>query len=379
MRYTDVWMVSALLMLVLVQIIIVPILGNIDLGGKLYALSFYSIIGIMLLCINKQRIKVPKIYPFFLLLWFLFFISIPFVDNSYSSLINVAIYTCYMCFALLFFNLLTIKKVYFIWFVDCILLISVVFSVLGLYEYVHFYHFGPSSKMLIPYVLPPDRSFRVTGPFGQPNLFAVLLNLSFLCFVYRYVHHFGNLIPSFLRKIRLLPVFLVGFIFMATGSRAGTLSFMLTFLVIFWLIERKKNLIESGPQKKEFWFIMVTLLISFVIAKIFEMNPSGVERYLNVDTISSDARFVFWVTSFLMFLENPLFGVGLGNWSFYQNGLGPKAHDWLGFVSYEAMGKTSWAHNEMLQLLAEGGLLTFVIVVFLLSMFVVNFIKNNIY
>ena len=75
------------------------------------------------------------------------------------------------------------------------------------------------------------------------------------------------------------------------------------------------------------------------------------------------------MSTLLIFLDYPWFGVGLGNYKFYLPKYLNEAHDLLGFVPYEAMNYTNWAHNELLQLLCEGGIFVFLILLFLLGCF----------
>ncbi|MCK5666630.1 MAG: hypothetical protein KAI17_24240, partial [Thiotrichaceae bacterium] len=72
-------------------------------------------------------------------------------------------------------------------------------------------------------------------------------------------------------------------------------------------------------------------------------------------------------TAALIFIDHPFLGVGIENFKFYLPKYANAAHDLLGFVEYETMGITSWAHNEFLQLTCEGGI--FVLVALLLAMF----------
>jgi hypothetical protein len=73
--------------------------------------------------------------------------------------------------------------------------------------------------------------------------------------------------------------------------------------------------------------------------------------------MSSDTRFVLWAAAALMFLDHPWLGIGLGNYKFFLPDYVNSAHELLGFVEFEAMGYTAWAHNEFLQLSSEGGII----------------------
>jgi hypothetical protein len=52
------------------------------------------------------------------------------------------------------------------------------------------------------------------------------------------------------------------------------------------------------------------------------------------------------------------------------------SHSKLAFVPYEAMMTTDWAHNDLLQILCEGGVIAFGLAVFLLALLFVKIWKN---
>ena len=71
-----------------------------------------------------------------------------------------------------------------------------------------------------------------------------------------------------------------------------------------------------------------------------------------------------------MFFDHPLWGIGLDNFQFYLPAYMPQAYSSLGVVLYEAMANTKWSHNEILQLLSEGGIIAlFLVVVFFYKSF----------
>ncbi len=365
-----------LLLIFIMQFINIPAFGDIDKAGKLFTLFAFTIIMSSWFICKRDKIKTPIIFFYFAVIWIVIYLSNYFSIYKGWSYIQLGVLTIFLIYFLITYNIAILNKKFFEYFVNIILIVGVVYSVLGVYEYYHFYKFGISSKMLIPYILPPDRSWRVVGTYGQPNLLAVFYNLCILAFFYKYIHSKKLFTKIFFVKLRFVPVFIIGFVFMQTGSRAGLLSFLLTFCLFFLSMTRGRYLYGDSKGKRESILIFSVFVLSMIISNFLQLDIVGGSRYLELDTVATDARYVFWATSIFMFLDHSILGVGLGNWQFFQNGYGLESHDWLGFVPYEAMGTTNWAHNELLQILAELGIVPFLILVGLVLVFTIFFVKE---
>lgn len=246
-------------------------------------------------------------------------------------------------------------------------------SSLGLYEYFSFISVGISKSMLIPYILPADKGFRIAGIYGQPNLFALLLVLGVFVFIYHHLHN-QVFVKARFSILKFLPLLTVSTTFFLTGSRAGLLALTLTYFLLTWLIVRKRYLFDNTRALREFLALSFVLLLAFCTAFLLNsLFSSESARGISAIGVSADARFIFWTSAFLIFLDHPWFGVGLGNYQYYLPQYVNKAHELLGFVPYEAMGHTKWAHNEIMQLLCEGGIFVFLIIVFLLLIYFYHF------
>lgn len=245
----------------------------------------------------------------------------------------------------------------------------VIVSVLGLYEYFSSLFLGVSSEMLIPYLLPPNSTIRIVGIYGQPNFLALLLLSGLLVFLYQHLHS-KSFATQRLSRLKYLPFFTVALVFFLTGSRAGLLAFSFTYLSLCWLIVRKRYLVNSFSGRRQFIYLLCVLLLAYGMS--YALNcvvGSAAIRELGETGVSTEARFLFWTSAVLIFLDHPWFGVGFDNFKYYLPKYVNHAYDTLGFVQYESMGYTKWVHNELLQLLCEGGIFVFMIVMFLLSYF----------
>lgn len=245
-----------------------------------------------------------------------------------------------------------------------------VVSCLGLYAYSSFAVLGGGHGDLISYLLPINKSLRISGVYGQPNLFALVLLTGILVFVYSHLHN-GALFDDRYSRLTYLPLLTVAVTFFLTGSRAGLLAFLSLFVILIWLMLRKRYLENDNQKKKSFVKILCVLIFAFMIsyALNYWLSASGV-RALTEPGKSFEARLVFWLSAILIFLDYPWFGVGLGNYKYYLSQYINEAYELLGFVQYDAMGYTKWAHNELLQLLCECGMFVFLIVIGMLFLYV---------
>ena len=235
----------------------------------------------------------------------------------------------------------------------CIL--GFVAGLLCIYQYSHWIAFGPTNRMLIPYLLPPVGGRRVNGPYGQPNLTALLLLVSLVAFLWRYVRQPEETCGAKRNLLDDLGLLVVASAFFLTGSRSGLLAFLVVLALLLFAVKRKKIYIPVSSLVR----IAVVLGCSYGLSQI-SFTPALAEHQVFArGEFNIDVRFVFWTASLLMFLKAPLLGVGPDHFKILLPSVLQKSHDLLGFVEFEALGYTNWSHNEYLQILAETGLLGF--------------------
>lgn len=248
---------------------------------------------------------------------------------------------------------------------------GLVAALLGFYEYGHFLLLGPSRRMLIPYLMPPDNSLRVGGMYGQANLFALFLVLALISSFLVYLHHPGPLSRSF-RRLRLAPVWILATTFFLTGSRSGLLALAAVLLVLVWLVGKGRYLGDEPRMRREFFLLLGTLVLGYAtartlpgalefISQIVAPAPGGRAMVggpgqLRQTLGDSGNRILLWSSALLMFLRHPWLGIGPDNFKLLLAPYQVQAHDMLGFVTYDNFGFGYWAHNEILQLLAELGI-----------------------
>lgn len=354
----------------LLQFVTVPLLGDINKVGKLFVFALSVIVFAFFFFKSKSTLKVSPVLMVFGLIWLSFFLLARFSISPPWAYLHVAMLALGLVFALLVSHVSARSEHFFRLFVAALLIAGVLASALGLYEYFHFSFLGSSRRMLIPYLLPPDLGPRVVGLYGQPNLFAVFLTSTVLAFFYHYVHRDDFSTERHTSFLRFVPFLLVSLVFFQTGSRAGLLSIVLILGFLSWLVARGKYLDSEPQRKKEFISLLICFCVAFVASRLLAQYFIQDVSSLTDVGVSSDARFIYWTTAVLIFLDNPWTGIGLDNYRFLQNSYNLEAHDLLGFVEYERMSNTNWAHSEILQLLCEGGVLVFIPVFLLLLLLV---------
>jgi O-antigen ligase len=365
------------------QFLLVPFLGDMDRAGKLFLFVFPVLFMAIQFLAKDKEVKFSSAYVVFILLWVIFVISAGQAYCSYWAFIQSCIFASFVIYLGLLTDFSVKNPLLGEYLNTSLLFFGLLAAILGLYEYFHFVLIGPSRATLIPYLLPPDGSIRVAGVFGQPNLFALFLSVVLLAYCYFFVHSAFNTASRAFFHLRFLPFFVIALVFFLTGSRAGFLSLTLVWGFLLWLVASRRYLSDNVNGRKEIYHLSFCLVCALVVSQGF--NGFGDSRTaigtLSTVGMGTDARFVFWMEAFLVFLKNPWLGVGLDNYGFLQDAYGPSAHKLLGFVPYEAMLNTDWAHNELLQILCEGGLFAFCLVLFLLFVLLwkikSNFINRN--
>ena len=132
-----------------------------------------------------------------------------------------------------------------------------------------------------------------------------------------------------------------------TGSRGATLS--VTLIFIGYII--RTILLKSDIRQKlnTSILIIVPLLISIVTTEILFESMRYTYRMNQIVERGSNSRLKYYEDTFESFKENPIIGIGIGNWKLNSIEKG-KRHIEGYIVPYHA-------HNDFLQLLAETGIL----------------------
>lgn len=139
------------------------------------------------------------------------------------------------------------------------------------------------------------------------------------------------------------------FIFAALGTSSKSALIITLFLFFITFFKFNRNIFIYFFLI--FLFILVYPLLSQILPYSFIRFENLIENLIlfNLDSVTTN-RTLVWLESFFIFLENPLFGVGLGQ-IVASNSLS-SFHTYLGLET---------THNSFIHLLAEGGIFGFLL------------------
>jgi len=203
----------------------------------------------------------------------------------------------------------------------------------------------------------------ITFDFGREGTFLGLGPLTFIKYI-----SLGVLVRVlFIKKLSLIPIFLYGFAFFVANSRGPTLFLLLS--IFGWLIFHSKF-------SRSFFAIPALALILFLLSFNTRMNsfieeiqviPSVLDNIsiedseIYSESISGTiARAYSLKLSWDMIKEDPIFGIGPGQW--------PK------ITGLESM---KYPHNSVMEIWSEYGLLPVLIFIFVILSVIREFFKKN--
>ncbi len=259
----------------------------------------------------------------------------------------------FLVYALLFLALLHVpfKKKEMISILKILILSAVLQVILGLLKYLHgnkyfflFFHKLEASDPLVKYL---------TGTLGNPNHFAFYLGmvlpifLALLFLKLQFLEAGKSLrekIIAAVDKNKLLLLYaavpvLLGTGIILTGSRAGIITMILSFLIFAQLAVYLKR-VKSIRKNLAFIFIVITA------AALFIGIQTTVKKFLST-SFESSGRFLRWPATLAMSKDFLVFGAGFGTYRY----------SYLLYDPDEAGNWSTHAHNDYLEILSEGGII----------------------
>ena len=204
-------------------------------------------------------------------------------------------------------------------------------------------------------------NFETSGGFG-PNQVSTILGLGMFCFFVLFVLFSKTRMIQFTHLVLLIAASYRGIITFSRGGVFTAIAMIVIFIVVlFWFANAKaKNLIVV--------LSVSVLILSGLIWTYSVLQTGGLieNRYANKDAKGREkedklgGREEIATTELTMFLENPVWGVGVGKNKEYRE---------------EMTGIVAASHNEITRLLAEHGvfgILAFLILLFTPLLFYFN-------
>lgn len=347
----------------ILAILLIPLFGTID---KLYPQQLIgSIVATSHLIYNYRKgyfnlnLSIPIVCVFLLII--LAFVSISYAYNTSSAIIEFS--HLFVAFLILLNSYLTIKNekklLGFIFLLISFTLILEIGAVLN--RFIEFYQYTVIDKI--------GRIPLYNGLAGNINItaFSILMKSMFI------LYYLQN-VSKFWKKILLFIIMILAFFAIAlTGSRGALLSIWITIFV-FSLVNIYKYLKYKNYQSLK---LSLNYIIPFGISSLITeliFNTLRVSyRTGEIFTRGSESRLEYWWAAIRGFIDNPILGVGTGNWKIFS-------------ISYSKDYINSYvvpyhAHNDFLQLLAElgifAGILILISVFFTVKPLIADSLKKN--
>jgi tetratricopeptide (TPR) repeat protein/O-antigen ligase len=213
--------------------------------------------------------------------------------------------------------------------------------------------------------------------YGNRNILAVGLAMKFPFVVYLFL--------TYKNILKYLSLIILMFLFMSillVGARTAIFSsFILFILILFYVFIAKKRYLETLKN------IVLPLIVVLAFSLFASLNFSKIEKgklnsFSDLVAITSkknikqkkvaketiekapdkargllngSGRGLLWITAVDDFKSNPFLGVGIGNWKFMPKGETIKRHRGKSYLYIRKV------HNDFLQVLAEIGIVGFLI------------------
>ena len=221
-----------------------------------------------------------------------------------------------------------------------------------------------------------NRSQRYSGFTGNVNIaaFSIVLKLPF---VWHYIAKFKK---QYLKLTGLFIVYFFGvFSIIIIHQTRGALIALITLLILFLIFQFSQKKEFKSFFKNAFLFIIPVILVFSIngILENFNSSYTSVNSRMSSLQESSDvsvqSRMRYYKTAFESIKDNPVTGIGIGNWALEDIKRAPKAI--IGYVvGYHV-------HNDFLEIAAETGITGFILfyglVFWLLLWIVYQNIKNK--
>ncbi len=337
---------------------------------------FYILISSSVWIFRREGLK--KFFNLPIAIYFLFliysYILIYFSPSSFESkevfaqfLIGFIVFLI----AYLMFN----KSQYVIYIFVFYIVLASLLSIFGIFQYHYYFNYllskyeGMESgeNDFVGGIIYALRHKRIGSTLGAANIFAGFLCITFPFFIYALI----SAKKLIVRVIVSLLMIIFLYAFFLTSSRGGllTLIFALVTTAFLFALQDKKMM------KKVliiFVALVVLMIVILLIANIFwqedKQQDKGIQSASFFDRLLSSStirdRITYLKVGIQLFLKNPVFGNGNGSYAILCTQLLP------------TISGSKFAHNFLIQLLCETGLigiLLFVSFIDLLIMYIYKY------
>ncbi len=190
-----------------------------------------------------------------------------------------------------------------------------------------------------------------TGPFSDRNAFAAALNLLWFPVVFSLVASLSSSKLGWSSAAYAFVAFFIGLALFATTSRGGILTWAILLPILIWSIYRYTKSIKIVV------LVLSLSALSYLTSDYFLHNTIADRTFALGQDASTSARFQMWQSTFDMALAHPFLGTGWGTYAYYYPAFR---------LATETTTAGFFAHNDYLQIAAEGGFVALIIALILL-------------
>jgi O-antigen ligase len=308
---------------------------------------------------NKRIFFFPKVTIPFIFIFSAAFFGILNAELSLTIKISslYEMFKCWVVFLYISNNLSDSKTVYLI--VGAILLSGLFQSLVGISQYITkkplgLQFLGEPSSLMIDQSDSTGSNSRIGGTMGHPNKLAIflgiILQLNMACLFAKFPVNMQWHVRS-MYIISFIPML---FTLFASYSRSGWFSFLVGGAINCSLCMIKRT------GKKIFSILVVSGIFIIFAAIVFVISESVRNRILMDDQGASEIREPLAQVAKNVIRHNPILGIGLNNYTSCYPEYDNTSSYWLTGVFPEVV------HNEFLLILAELGIPSFILFLYIM-------------
>jgi len=206
----------------------------------------------------------------------------------------------------------------------------------------------------LAFVIDPTAA-SVYGNIGQRNHFATQITLASFALVYLHAKDRAN------RALTIPLLLLFAFVLTVASSRAAAVYIVAGFLLSLVLYRATREPVHRRLLQGTCLLLVSYLVIQFSLPLLDIDGLKTLTAMQRISTDGIDVRLSEWHKAWLMFLESPLWGVGIDNYGWYS-------FNYQALPEFSALPATvlfHHSHNLIMQVLAELGVAGLLLLVFM--------------
>ncbi|MCF7822211.1 MAG: O-antigen ligase family protein [Mariprofundaceae bacterium] len=198
------------------------------------------------------------------------------------------------------------------------------------------------------WALTTDAQIKPSGPFTNGNVFGIISACAWAIAVWQWLQVKNS------NWLWLAPVCFFWYMIVLSMSRGTWVAQGVIIVpIIFWIWKQRRSSLLP--------FILAGVLAwsaaSITVSEIYPSSHVNItERFETSATYGFAGRIILWASVWEVWKESPMLGVGIGNLGGHYLDGQSQALQWLD-PEYHGLKQTTSAHNTLLQLMAESGVI----------------------